>query len=206
MPRHTGMNEERKQIAMGLITVPRGIARLEYSAVRLPFTLLEEHVVARYWDDGVLLRLGFEHFLGSLDGFAGRGLHEQAQQEMGDKIAAAYQKELADEQRVRREADVRAGAANAHAERAAEERAASAEEATQADGRKPARAEATMIKSREAEGRASVTFTLDPGAGAQTAAVCGEWNDWSAGADIMRRDAEGGFSLTVDLAAGRTYR
>ena len=256
MPGQTRMNEQRKQIAMGLITVPRGIARLEYSAVRLPFTLLEEHVVARYWDDGVLLRLGFEHFLGSLDGFAGRLLnddgisqrgqalmrrteflatadeleakaqarrahageepqsgqaearqaHEQAQQEMGDKIAAAYQKELADEQRVRREADVRAGAANAHAERAAEERAASAEEATQADGRKPARAEATMIKSREAEGRASVTFTLDPGAGAQTAAVCGEWNDWSAGADIMRRDAEGGFSLTVDLAAGRTYR
>jgi 1,4-alpha-glucan branching enzyme len=63
-----------------------------------------------------------------------------------------------------------------------------------------------MIKSRGAKGRARVTFTLDPGVGAQTAAVCGEWNDWSAGADIMRRDAEGGFSVTVDLEAGRTYR
>ena len=41
---------------------------------------------------------------------------------------------------------------------------------------------------------------------AQTAAVCGEWNDWSADAAVMRRDAEGGFSLTVDLEAGRTYR
>ena len=49
-----------------------------------------------------------------------------------------------------------------------------------------------MIKSRGAKGRASVTFTLDPGVGAQTAAVCGEWNDWSADADVMRRDAEGG--------------
>ena len=63
-----------------------------------------------------------------------------------------------------------------------------------------------MIKSRGAKGRASVTFTLDPGVGAQTAVVCGEWNDWSAGADIMHRDAEGGFSVTVDLKAGRAYR
>ena len=63
-----------------------------------------------------------------------------------------------------------------------------------------------MIKSRGAKGRASVTFTLDPGVGAQIAAVCGEWNDWSADADVMRRDAEGRFSVTVDLEAGRAYR
>ena len=63
-----------------------------------------------------------------------------------------------------------------------------------------------MNKSRKGKGKASVTFTLDPSIGAQTAAVCGEWNDWSAGADVMRRDAEGGFSLTVDLDAGRAYR
>jgi len=36
--------------------------------------------------------------------------------------------------------------------------------------------------------------------------VCGEWNDWSADAAVMRRDAGGGFSLTVDLDAGRAYR
>ena len=42
--------------------------------------------------------------------------------------------------------------------------------------------------------------------GAQTAAVCGEWNDWSPDADVMHRDAEGGFSLTVGLDAGRAYR
>ena len=63
-----------------------------------------------------------------------------------------------------------------------------------------------MIKSRGARGRVSVTFTIDPGVGAQSAAVCGEWNDWSADADVMRRDAEGGFSVTVDLEAGRAYR
>ena len=63
-----------------------------------------------------------------------------------------------------------------------------------------------MIKSRAAKGKAAVTFTVDPGVGAQTAAVCGEWNDWSADADVMRRDAAGGFSLMVALDAGRTYR
>ena len=63
-----------------------------------------------------------------------------------------------------------------------------------------------MIKSRAAKGKASVTFTVDPRAGARTAAVCGEWNGWSAGADVMRRDAEGGFSVTVGLDAGRAYR
>jgi 1,4-alpha-glucan branching enzyme len=63
-----------------------------------------------------------------------------------------------------------------------------------------------VIKSRGAKGKAKVTFTVDPRAGAQAAAVCGEWNDWSTGADVMRRDAEGGFSVTVVLDAGRTYR
>ena len=63
-----------------------------------------------------------------------------------------------------------------------------------------------MIKSRGAKGKANVTFTVDPRAGARTAAVCGEWNDWSADADVMRRDAEGGFSLRVELDAGRAYR
>ncbi len=63
-----------------------------------------------------------------------------------------------------------------------------------------------MIKSRAAKGKASVTFAVDPQVGAQTAAVCGEWNDWSPDADIMHRDSAGRFSLTVSLDAGRAYR
>jgi hypothetical protein len=76
----------------------------------------------------------------------------------------------------------------------------------QAGGRKLGIEEAEVIKSRAAKGKARVTFTVDPRAGAQAAAVCGEWNGWSAGADVMRRDAAGGFSLTVELDAGRVYR
>ena len=75
-----------------------------------------------------------------------------------------------------------------------------------ADGPGPGRAEAEVIKSRGTKGKTRVTFTVDPRAGARTAAVCGEWNGWSADADVMRSDAEGGFSLTVDLDAGRAYR
>lgn len=76
----------------------------------------------------------------------------------------------------------------------------------QAGGRKLGIAEAEVIKSRGAKGKARVTFTIDPGVGAEAAAVCGEWNEWSADAGVMRRDAEGGFSVTVDLDAGRAYR
>jgi len=60
-----------------------------------------------------------------------------------------------------------------------------------------------VIKSRGAKGKARVTFTVDPQVGARTAAVCGEWNDWAADADVMHRDADGGFSVTVGLEAGR---
>ena len=63
-----------------------------------------------------------------------------------------------------------------------------------------------MIKSKAAKGKASITFTVDPQVGAQDAAVCGDWNGWSPDADVMRPDGEGGFSLTVELAAGRAYR
>jgi len=63
-----------------------------------------------------------------------------------------------------------------------------------------------MIKSIGTDGKASVKFTLDPLVGAQNASVCGEWNGWSADADIMSRDSLGGFNLTIDLEPGRTYR
>jgi hypothetical protein len=56
---------------MNLFTMSRGMARLEYTAVRLPFTLLDERIVARYWHDQGLFRLGFQRFLGSIDELAG---------------------------------------------------------------------------------------------------------------------------------------
>jgi hypothetical protein len=62
-----------------------------------------------------------------------------------------------------------------------------------------------MIKSRGSNGRASVTFTLAAAVGASRAAVCGEWNNWSADRDVMGPD-ESGFTHTVELEPGRRYR
>ena len=63
-----------------------------------------------------------------------------------------------------------------------------------------------MIKSRGSDGRSSVTFVLDPGVEATRASVCGEWDGWAIEAHPMERAAEGGFRLTVELPAGRSYR
>jgi hypothetical protein len=62
-----------------------------------------------------------------------------------------------------------------------------------------------MIKTRGRNGTMSVTFTLAAAVDASQAAVCGEWNDWSADRDIMER-TEDGFTRTVELQAGRCYR
>jgi hypothetical protein len=64
------MSRESEAI-MSILTVPRGVAKIEYAAVRLPLSLLEKCVVTRYVDDEAPVRLGFERFLGSLDGVAG---------------------------------------------------------------------------------------------------------------------------------------
>lgn len=64
----------------------------------------------------------------------------------------------------------------------------------------------TVIKSTVRGGKAKVRFVLDVGLNARSVAVCGEWNGWSADADIMIRDRGGGLSLTLDLEPGRTYR
>ena len=52
---------------MNLLTVSRALARLGYAAVRRPLTVLDDHVVARCWDERAPLRAGFERFLGSVD-------------------------------------------------------------------------------------------------------------------------------------------
>jgi hypothetical protein len=56
---------------MNLPSLSRSTAKLQYTAVRLPFTLLDECVVARYWPDQGLARLGFQRLLGSADELAG---------------------------------------------------------------------------------------------------------------------------------------
>ena len=56
---------------MDLTTVPRILAKLEYSAVRLPIACLDECLLALYWDEDAPPRSDVRYFLGSLDEVAG---------------------------------------------------------------------------------------------------------------------------------------
>ena len=50
---------------------------------RLPFTVLDE--LARYWDGQAVVHRGFELFLGSMDGFAGRLLADDRISRLGQE-------------------------------------------------------------------------------------------------------------------------
>ena len=63
-----------------------------------------------------------------------------------------------------------------------------------------------MIKATGANGKASVTFTIGPEVGGHSAAVCGDWNEWHAESDPMKPASGGGFTLTLALPRGRSYR
>ena len=51
-----------------------------------------------------------------------------------------------------------------------------------------------------------VTFELPAQVPAETASVCGDFNDWSPDQHPMVRRKDGRFSITVSLPADRTYR
>ncbi len=64
-----------------------------------------------------------------------------------------------------------------------------------------------MSKTYTRAGRSCrVTFQLAPSTNAQTAHLCGEFNDWSTTSHPMRRGADGGFALTISLKPGQQYR
>lgn len=52
---------------MDILTVPKTVASFEYAAARLPLTLVETQLVARFLPEDSEVRLGFEKALGSLD-------------------------------------------------------------------------------------------------------------------------------------------
>jgi hypothetical protein len=80
------MKKERKPITVDLTALPRSIARLQYAAVRLPFTVLDDRIVAGFWGQDASVRLGFELFLGSLDRFGGWLLADEQISQRGQAL------------------------------------------------------------------------------------------------------------------------
>ena len=64
-----------------------------------------------------------------------------------------------------------------------------------------------MKKEYSKTGRSCrVTFELPAEANAETAALCGEFNDWDASQHPLKRRKDGSFSTTVSLKPGSEYR
>jgi 1,4-alpha-glucan branching enzyme len=51
-----------------------------------------------------------------------------------------------------------------------------------------------------------VIFELPPEVNAQTACLCGEFNEWNTTSYPMKRREDGSFTLPVSLKPGRRYR
>lgn len=51
-----------------------------------------------------------------------------------------------------------------------------------------------------------VTFKLAAEVGAETAVLCGEFNEWDRSAKPMKKLKDGSFSAQVSLDAGNSYR
>ncbi|MBN2331647.1 MAG: isoamylase early set domain-containing protein [Deltaproteobacteria bacterium] len=55
-------------------------------------------------------------------------------------------------------------------------------------------------------GKCRVTFKLPAEINAKVASLCGDFNDWNPNAHLMKGLSGGGFSATVSLTAGQSYR
>ena len=51
-----------------------------------------------------------------------------------------------------------------------------------------------------------VTFKLPADVGAETAVLCGDFNEWNRTTHPMKKLKDGSFSITVSVAAHQTYR
>lgn len=225
------------------------IARLQYAAARLPFTLLDEQVVARYWDHDAPVRVGFERWLGSLDLVAGRFLGDEevsrrglalirltgdparagrpatdtlAQQagtgrvppdlQADDRAREALQAddpafEMRDQVAAHQE---QGDPQHAHPAAAGQVTTGSAPPATgqapMSDGAPAAGQPGTPKTPAAGVGTVDVTFTLPADVHADTVALCGEFNDWSAEDARLERGTDGTWQATVGLEPGRSYR
>lgn len=64
-----------------------------------------------------------------------------------------------------------------------------------------------MLHKRPLGGKkVQVTFTMQPLEGVEELYLCGEFNEWSERSTPLARGADGSWSVTLSLDAGRSYR
>ena len=272
---------------MDLTTVPRILAKLEYSAARLPIACLDECVLAHYWDEDAPPRSDVRHFLGSLDEVAGwlladdeiarrgetllrrtrapgpsgepgagraptgtpeagtpptggpttgeppaggppraappeawsageatdattaaagpvapdqarEGTADQARADTADQARA----DTADQARADTADQARADTADqARADTADQARADTADQA-RADTADQARADTAATTASTVD----VAFTLPADVDADSVALCGDFNDWSAEATALARGDDGSWQVSIPLEPDRSYR
>ena len=237
---------------MDLTTVPRILAKLEYSAVRLPIACLDEFVLAHYWDEDAPPRSDVRHFLGSLDEVAGwlladdeiarRGetlLRRTRAPEPADAPGAGTPPTSTPQADTPPTGKPTAGEPPAgeppagEPPRAAPPEAWSAGEATDAttaaagpvapdqarkdtadqtreDTADQARHDTTDQARHDTTDQArhdtTDAFTLPADVDADSVALCGDFNDWSAGATALERGDDGTWQVSIPLEPGRSYR
>jgi len=209
---HVRTSEHRKQSTMDPVTLSRRIAKLEYKAVRWPFTLLGARVITRYRERGASLRTGFQRFLGSLGRLFGWLLAGDAISQRGQDLLRRTQ-----------DAGPSPSPAAEHLvpeDHTAEEPAAAEPAAMESAPREPANDELTLagpvVRDQAAEQLATpaapatvrtvdVTFTLPGEVGAGHVALCGDFNNWTAGNIALNRGGDGSWQTTVPLKPGHSY-
>ncbi|MGO9779824.1 MAG: hypothetical protein ACLPKE_36185 [Streptosporangiaceae bacterium] len=230
---------------MNPVTFSRRIGKLEYKAVRWPFSVLDGRVIARYWEQDALLRSGFRRFLGLLDRFAGWLLADDAIAQRGqDLLRRTWDAEPAPELDAEQLAPADQIAADqtaqepgakepGAAEPAAMGSAATESVAPEAAIDEPPTEELTLaelagpaVRDQAAEQLAApagpatvspatvspatvsmvdVTFTLPGEVGAGHVALCGDFNNWTAGNIALKRGGDGSWQTTVPLEPGHSY-
>jgi len=197
---------------MDPVTISRRIAKPRYAAIRRPFALFDDRLLARYWNGDAILRSGFGRLLGWMDWFAGWLLADDTISQRGrDLLGRTGPTSGAWEQTAREQTAARAEEGSQHVPGAADAPAetgqpAAAELARHGlAARKPAAQPGTSAEPAAAR-TVDVTFTLPGEVGAGNVVLCGDFNDWSAGNIALQRGSDGAWQVTLPLEPGRSYR
>ena len=203
-------------------TTLRKLGKLEYAAARLPLSLLDACVV-RHWHEDTAARVGFERYLGTLDLLAGRLLTDDAICERGRLLwhsagSDVWAQATAGEA-VTGEPAAGASASGPAAEAGRDGPAAEAgRDGPAAEAGRDGPPAGLLASDPGAESAADappgpaarspvvVIFTLSAAVQAESVALCGDFNDWSADATPLELGSDGYWRVAVALQPGRSYR